>query len=344
MPYLPRLFTLLAPGLLLAAMLAQPAKAATTLEAIKARGSLKCAVLAGSPGYAAPDATGALQGFDVDFCRATAAAVLGDPNKVQIVPATSTSRFPQLKSGEVDVVFGQITTTFTRDATLGFLTGPITVYDAQAFMVPKRLGVKTVKDLDGASVCIVPGTNAELNIGDYFRANNIKYQPVSLENLDEIRKAFFSGRCDIFSSDRTFLAAIRAVSPRPDDYEVLPFNVSRSPIAPMVRQGDDQWYNIVRWVVWSTLVAEELGVNQANARKIHDAPSRPALARFLGRDPNFSKGLGLDDEWAYRAVQAVGNYKEIYDRNLGEKSPLKVPRGQNELPQNGGLQYTPAFL
>lgn len=320
------------------------AHAVSTLEAVKARGTLRCGTMNDTPGFGSPDANNQLRGMEVDYCRVMAAAVLGDAKKVSFVPLTTQNRFPALQSGEVDVLFRETTVTFSRDTSLGFLSGPPTVYDGQGLMVPASLGIKKVKDLDGASVCVVPGTNSELNISNFFTSQGMKYKPVSIESIDEMRRAFFAGRCDVFSSDRTFLASVRSVAKKPDSYVILPTVIAKSPLAPMVRQGDDQWYNILRWVVYAPMMAEEFGVTKANVDTIRSTTVDPVIKRFLGSEAGFSKGLGLKDDWAYQIVKQVGNYGELYESDLGMKSPLKLERGTNRLAKDGGLLYVPPFI
>lgn len=322
---------------------AGPASAGETLDAVKARGVLKCGTMLDTPGYGFPDSNGVPRGMDVDFCRALAAAVLGDPSKVDFVPLTTQTRFPALQSKEVDVLFRETTITFTRDTALGFLSGPYTVIDGQGMMVPKKLGVTKPTDLDGATVCVVPGSNSELNVGDFFATHNMKFTPISIENMDDMRRAFFAGRCDVFTADRTFLGSIRSVAQNPDDYVVLDETIAKSPLGPQVRQGDDQWYNIVRWVVFAPMIAEEMGITSANAADMADKGG-PNVKRLLGKQAGFSKGLGIGDDWALNLIKAVGNYEEMYERNLGMKSALKLKRGENNLYNKGGLLYAPPML
>lgn len=321
------------------------AHAGPTLDAVKARGTLRCGAMLDVPGFGYVDKNGTPQGFEIDHCRALAAGVFGDAKKVEIVPLSHNTRFPALQSGEVDVLFRQTTVTFNRDTTLGFLFGPVSIYDGQGVMVPAKLGIKKLSELDGAAVCVVPNSNSELTIGDFFRANKLTFRPVSIENHDEIRKAFFAGRCDVFTADRAFLASIRSVAPNPDDYVILDETVAKSPISPIVRQGDDQWYNIVRWVTYAPQIAEELGLDSSNIKSgVNAETNNPQLRRFLGQEKGSGKGIGLSDDWAVNIVSQVGNYAEIYDRSIGLKSPLKLPRGQSELYTKGGLIYPPPFL
>jgi general L-amino acid transport system substrate-binding protein len=316
------------------------AEAGPTLDAVKARGMLKCGVAGDAPGFSAPDSKGAMTGLDAGICRAIAAAVLGDAGKVQFVPTNTQTRFPTLQSGEIDLLSRTATMTFTRDTTLGLLFGPPVFYDGQGLMVAKKLGVKSAKELNGATVCVSPGTTSELNLADYFRANKMEFKPVVIENLDQVRSTFFSGRCDVMTDDRSTLASNRTVAPNPDDFVILPETISKEPLAPVVRQGDDQWFTILRWVVYGLMTAEELGITQANVDE-KKASGTPEMQFLLGKDEASSKGLGLKSDWTYQAIKQVGNYGEIYNASVGEGSPLKLSRGINELWTKGGLLYAP---
>ena len=316
------------------------AQAGPTLDAVKGRNMLKCGVAGDAPGFSAPDSKGAMTGLDAGVCRAIAAAVLGDAGKVQFVPTNTQTRFPTLQSGEIDVLSRTATMTFTRDTTLGLLFGPPVFYDGQGLMVAKKLGVKSAKELNGATVCVSPGTTSELNLADYFRANNMQFKPVVIENLDQVRSTFFSGRCDVMTDDRSTLASNRTVAPNPDDYVILPETISKEPLAPVVRQGDDQWYTILRWVVYAMITAEELGVTQGNVDE-KKASGTPEMKFLLGSDEAASKGLGLKADWAYQAIKQVGNYGEVYNVSVGDGSPLKLSRGINELWTKNGLLYAP---
>jgi general L-amino acid transport system substrate-binding protein len=316
------------------------AEAGPTLDAVKGRNMLKCGVAGDAPGFSAPDSKGAMTGLDAGVCRAIAAAVLGDAGKVQFVPTNTQTRFPTLQSGEIDVLSRTATMTFTRDTTLGLLFGPPVFYDGQGLMVAKKLGVKSAKELNGATVCVSPGTTSELNLADYFRANNMQFKPVVIENLDQVRSTFFSGRCDVMTDDRSTLASNRTVAPNPDDYVILPETISKEPLAPVVRQGDDQWYTILRWVVYAMITAEELGVTQANVDE-KKASGTPEVKFLLGSDEAASKGLGLKGDWAYQVIKQVGNYGEVYNVSVGDASPLKLSRGINELWTKNGLLYAP---
>jgi general L-amino acid transport system substrate-binding protein len=316
------------------------AQAGPTLDAVKARGVLKCGVSGDAPGFSAPDSKGVMVGLDADVCRAVAAAVFGDASKVQFVPLNAQTRFPTLQSGEVDMLSRTSTMTFTRDTSLGLLFAPPVFYDGQGVMVAKKIGVKSVKELNGATICVQPGTTTELNLADYFRANKLEFKPVVIENLDQVRSTFYSGRCDAITDDRSSLASHRTLAPKPDDFEILPETISKEPLAPVVRQGDDQWFTIVRWVVYALITAEELGVTKANADE-KKASGTPEMQFLLGKDEAVGKGLGLSGNWALQAIKAVGNYGEIYAAGVGEGSALKLPRGLNEQWTKGGLMYAP---
>jgi general L-amino acid transport system substrate-binding protein len=316
----------------------QAAHAGPTLDAVRARGVLKCGVSGEAPGFSAPDSKGIMKGMDADICRSVAAAVFGDANKVQFSLLTSTTRFPALQSGEVDVLSRTATMTFTRDTTLGLLFAPVVFYDGQGFLAAKKSGIKSAKDLNGAAICVQPSTTTELNLADYFRANNLKFTPVVIESIDQARNAFFSGRCDALTDDRSSLASDRTLAPNPDDYMFLPDTISKEPLAPAVRQGDDQWFTIVRWTINALITAEELGITKDN---VDDRLKNgtPEMQYLLGKDPQASRGIGLSPDWAYKIIKQVGNYAEIYEAGVGEKSALHIPRGLNSLWTAGGLLY-----
>lgn len=337
-----RLYTVLASIAL--AVISTSVHAASTLDTVRARGTLRCGALNDMPGYGAPDSQGVLRGIDVDFCRAVAAATLGDATKVTIVATSPLNRFSVLQSGDVDVLIRQTTQTFTRDTQLGLIWAGITVYDGQGFMVRKDMGVKSAKELDGASICLLPGSNTEQNVASFYQANKMTYKPISIDNVDALRRAFFEGRCDVYIGDRSQLAANRSVAPAPDDYVIMPEVLAKSPLGPIVRQGDDQWLNIVKWTLYATLLAEENGVDSTNIDAQRSGTPNAEVARLLGKTPGLSKQLGLADDWGYQIIKQVGNYAQIYDRSLGEKSPLKLPRGFNRLWTDGGLQYAPPLL
>ena len=318
---------------------AGPAAAGPTLDKIKAAGGFSCGVPTGIPGYAQPDASGVYSGFDIDVCKALSAAIFGDPNKVKYVPLTAQQRFTALQSGEVDVLSNNTTWTLQRDTELGLNFGPVVFYDGQGFLVPKKLGVKSAKDLNGATICVQPGTTTELNLADYFRSNKMEYKPVVIEKIDEVYAAFFSGRCDVMTGDGSALAAQRiGRASNPDDYMILPERISKEPLAPVVRHGDDQWHDIVDWVVFALIQAEESGITKAKVDDMLKSDD-PAIKRMLGVTPGMGKALGLDENWAYNEIKMVGNYGEIFDRNIGMGSPMKLERGYNNLWTKGGLLY-----
>src|SRR5215471_12999716 len=315
------------------------AQAGPTLDKVKAAGQISCGVGTGIAGFMAPDSQGHWAGFDVDVCRALSAAVFGDADKVKYVPLTAQQRFTALQSGEVDILSNNTTDTLQRDTALGLNFAPVVFYDGQGFMVAKKLGVKGTKELNGATICVQPGTTTELNLADYFRANKMEYKPVVIEKIDELYAAFFSGRCDVMTGDASGLAAQRlGRASNPDDYVVLPDRISKEPLAPVVRHGDDEWNDVVRWVVYTLIEAEEKGVTQKNVDDMLKSED-PNIKRMLGVTPGMGKALGLDEKWAYNAIKAVGNYGEIFDRHLGPETELKFERGLNNLWTKGGLMY-----
>lgn len=308
-----------------------------TLDAVKARGLLACGIDGSTPGFSLPDSQGVMHGIDVDGCRAVAAAVFGDPGKVKYVPLTAQNRFTALQSAEVDVLIRETTWTMGREASLGALFAGINFYDGTGFIVKKSLNVKSAKELDGATVCVQPGTSTELAVADYFRQNNLKFTPILIENYAEIQNAFISGRCDVFSNDSSALATFRATQANKDDYMLLPEIVSKEPLGPMVRKGDDKWFDIVRWTYFAMLIAEEHGYTSASVDG-QMTTTDPEGRRFLGLEGDLGKALGLDNKWAYNIVKLVGNASEVWDHNLGV---LGVPRGINALWNKGGLMYAP---
>ncbi len=327
---------------LAAAFAAAPAQAGKTLDAVKQRGSLNCGVTTGVAGFSAPDSQGHWSGLDVDTCRAVAAAVLGDGGKVNFVPLNSQQRFASLQAGEIDVLARNTTWTLTRDASLGFHFTAVTYYDGQGFLVPKKLKVTSPKQLKGAEICTQSGTTNEKNVADYFRAQGVKVKTVVFEGFEAAFKAFFAGRCQAFTTDASALAGLRNKEAKnPDDYVVLPELISKEPLGPLVRRGDDEWFAIVKWTVFALVEAEEFGVTQANAEGLKAKSADPAVQRLLGTSEDLGKLLGLDRDWAYRALRAVGNYGEIFERNVGPKSVLQMPRGANRLWSQGGLMYAP---
>jgi general L-amino acid transport system substrate-binding protein len=328
----------LAAGLIGAAGTAYAGK---DLDAIKARGQLLCGVSTGVAGFASADSQGKWTGIDVDVCRAVAAAIFGDADKVKFIPTTAQQRFTALQSGEVDLLVRTTTYTLTRDTALGFDFTGINYYDGQGFMVNKKLGVKSAKELNGATVCVQPGTTTELNLADYFRANKMTFKPVVIEKIEEVRAAFFAGRCDVFTTDASGLYATRAANaPKPDDYIILPEIISKEPLGPVVRHGDNQFADIVRWAFFAMLEAEEYGITSKNVDEMLKSDN-PAIKRILGVTPGMGKALGVDEKWVYNIIKQVGNYGEVFDRNVGAGSPLKIARGQNALWTQGGLQYAP---
>ena len=330
---------------LLAATVALTAVAASaqagTLEDVQARGELNCVVTTGLVGFAAPDADGQWQGFDVDFCRAVAAAVLGDGSKVKFVPSTGKTRFTLLNSGEGDILFRNTTETMSRDADLKLSFLPVNYYDGQGFMVPTELGVSSAKDLDGASICIQTGTTTELNLADYFRTNGISYEPVPIETNEEAKTNYLAGRCDVYTTDASGLAATRAAFEAPDDHVVLPEIISKEPLGGAVRHGDDQWFDIAKWTVNALISAEEAGITSDNvADMAASAGDNPNVNRILGTEGDFGAMIGLDKEWAMRAIAAGGNYGEIFDRNIGPSTALGIERGLNAQWKDGGILYS----
>ncbi len=311
------------------------------LEAVKKRGSLICGVTTGVAGFASADSQGKWAGLDVDLCRAVAAAIFGDAGKLKIVPTTAQQRFTALQSGEVDLLARNTTWTLTRDTALGFDFTSINYYDGQGFMVPKKLGVKSAKELNGATVCVAPGTTTELNLADYFRANKMTFKPVVIEKLEEVRAAFFAGRCDVYTTDASALYSTRAANaPNPDDYIILPEIISKEPLGPLVRHGDNQFADIVRWTLFAQIEAEEYGITSKNIDEMMKSDN-PTIKRILGVTPGMGKALGVDETWVYNIIKQVGNYGESFDRNVGMGSPLKIDRGLNALWTKGGLQYAP---
>ncbi len=312
----------------------------STLDAVKKKGFIQCGVNTGLPGFSSADAQGRWTGLDVDFCRALAAAVLGDADKVKYTPLTGKERLAALQSGEIDVLSRNTTWTLTRDSSLGLNFAATTYYDGQGFMVSKGLGVGSARELDGAAVCILAGTTTELNLADYFRTHKMEYQPVVFDTADQTVKGLEAGRCDVLTSDQSQLYALRIKLAKPGDAVVLPDIISKEPLGPVVRQGDDDWFNIVRWTHFAMVNAEELGVSSANVDKMKSSEN-PNVRRLLGLEGIRGKGLKLSDDWAYNLVKQVGNYAEVFERNIGEGSPLKIQRGLNALWSDGGIQYAP---
>ncbi|MFG1361088.1 amino acid ABC transporter substrate-binding protein [Xanthobacter pseudotagetidis] len=312
---------------------------AATLDDVKARGALNCGVSQGLPGFSSPNDKNEWSGLDVDFCRAVAAAIFNDPSKVKYSPLSAKDRFTALTSGAIDLLSRNTTWTMSRDTTLGFNFTGVIYYDGQGFLIRKSANIKSSTELNGASICVQTGTSNELNVGDYFRSKNMKYSEViAFATLDEAVKAYESGRCDVFTSDRSQLAAVRLKLTNPADHIVLPETISKEPLGPLVRHGDDQWFDLVKWVGFALINAEELGITQKNVDEMVNS-TNPEIKRLLGTDGKYGEGIGLTADWAVRIVKAVGNYGEIYDRNVGPNTPLGIERGVNKLWTNGGLQY-----
>ncbi len=330
-------------GTLAATALLAGYASASTLDDVKARGELICGVNVGLTGFGQPDASGNYQGFDVAICKAVAAAVLGDASKVKYVPTTGETRFTALASGEVDLLVRNSTWTYSRDTDLKFDFVGVNYYDGQGFMVKKDLGVSSAKELDGATVCIQTGTTTELNLADFFKSNNISYTPVTIQDDAEGQRQYLAGACDAYTTDASGLAAIRATLPDADNHVVLPEIISKEPLGPLVRHGDNNWGDIVRWTFNALVAAEEYGITSANVNEIGNTTQNPEVKRLLGTEGEYGKMMGLDQEWAKRAIAASGNYGEIFAANIGESTPIGLARGLNALWTQGGLMYAPPF-
>ena len=328
---------ILAAGAAIAALgVGSAAMAGATLDATIERGTLLCGVNTGLAGFGTPDSEGVYSGFDVDFCRAVALVILDDADAVEYTPLTSQQRFTALQAGEVDVLSRNTTWTLTRDTALGLNFTAVTYYDGQGFMVPADLGVTSALELDGATVCVQPGTTTELNLADFFRANDMTFEPVVIEGLDQVNDAYFSGRCDVYTTDSSGLAAIRnSVAPVPEDHVILPEIISKEPLGPVVRHGDDEFFDIVKWTVFAMVQAEELGITSENVDEFMDS-TNPVVQRLLGTTPGMGEALGVRESWAYDVIAQIGNYGEVYDRHL---TPLGLQRGLNALWTDGGLMY-----
>jgi len=327
-------------SLLLLAILATPAFAQqqSTLDAVKSKGFVQCGVNTGVAGFSAPDSKGAWRGIDVDLCRAVAAAVFGDANKVRYTPLTAQQRFTALQSGEVDILARNTTWTITRDTSLGLNFVGVNYYDGQGFMVHRKLNVKSAKQLNGATVCVQPGTTTELNLADYFRSNKMTFKPVVIEKLDEVLNAYFAGRCDVYTTDHSGLISTRATrAPKPEEHVILPEIISKEPLGPAVRHGDDRWFDVVKWSMFAMLEAEEMGLSSKTIDK-EASSANPNIQRFVGATGDIGKMLGLDNKWAFNIIKQVGNYAESFDNNL---KPLGFERGLNRLWNQGGLMYAP---
>ncbi len=318
--------------------LAANAHGQSTLDAVKSKGFVQCGVNTGLAGFSQPDSKGVWRGIDVDVCRAVAAAVFGDANKVRYTPLTAQQRFTALQSGEVDLLSRNTTWTITRDTSLGLNFVGVNFYDGQGFMVPKKLGVKSATQLNGATVCVQPGTTTELNLADYFRASKMSFKPVVIEKLEEVLNAYFSGRCDVFTTDVSGLVSVRGSrAQNPADHVILPEVISKEPLGPAVRHGDDKWFDVVKWSLFATIEAEEMGLTSKTIEPAL-ASKDPAVQRFVGASGDIGKMLGLDNRWAYNIVKQVGNYGESFDAHL---KPLGFERGINRLWTQGGLMYAP---
>jgi general L-amino acid transport system substrate-binding protein len=321
-------------------VVAATAASAATLDDIKGKGHVQCGVSQGLPGFSNPDDKGNWTGIDVDLCQAVAAAIFGDGSKVKYTPLSAKERFTALQSGEVDMLSRNTTWTATRDTALGLNFAGVNYYDGQGFMVRKSLGVTSALQLNGAAVCTNTGTTTELNVADYFRANKMTYEIVAFEKADEVVQAYDKGRCDVYTTDQSGLYAQRLKLTNPGEHIVLPEIISKEPLGPVVRQGDDKWFNLVKWTLFALVNAEELGVTKANVDEMKGSDN-PAIKRLLGTEGNFGENLGVGNDWAYNAIKAVGNYGESFDANVGPNTPLGIARGVNALWSKGGLQYAP---
>ncbi len=337
--------TLLALGVLMTFAVSASA-VSPTLQQVKSKGFLQCGVSQGLPGFSMPDEQGNWSGLDVDLCRAVSAAIFGDPDKVKYTPLSAKERFVALTSGEIDVLSRNTTWTLTRDAKIGLTFAGVNYYDGQGFMVRKDSGIKSAMDLNGASVCVNTGTTTELNMADFFRANGFDYEPVVFEKADEVRVAYDTGRCDVHTTDRSGLAAQRIRMTNPDDHIVLPETISKEPLGPVVREGDEEWADIVAWSLYAMKEAEEYGLNSGNANQLRgDAKANPTIKRLLGVEGNTGEHLGLGNDWAYNIITMIGNYGETYERHVGANTPLKLTRdgSTNALWTSGGLHYPMPF-
>jgi general L-amino acid transport system substrate-binding protein len=328
--------------MILSLLAAGVAFAGKDLDAVKKKGFIQAGVNGGVFGFGMPDSKGVWKGLDVDTARAVAAAIFGDASKVKFTPLTAQQRFTALQSGEIDVLTRNATRTLSRETQLGLNFVTVNYYDGQGFMVPNKLGVKSAKDLDGATVCVLPGTTTEQNAADFFRSNNMKWNPVVIESTSELAKTFFAGRCDVLTSDASQLAGTRAVAPNPNDYSILPEIISKEPLAPAVRHGDDQFRDIVDFSVLAMINAEEMGITSKNIDEKMKSKD-PMVQRFLGVIEGNGKSLGLDEKWAYNIIKQVGNYGEVFERNVGVNTTLGIERGLNALWTKGGLMYSPPF-
>lgn len=313
---------------------------AGTLDDVKAKGFIQCGVTTGLAGFAAPNDKGVWEGFDVDFCRGMSAAIFGDPDKVKYTPTTAKERFTALQSGEIDVLARNTTWTLSRDVNLGFEFVGVNYYDGQGFMVKKGLGVKSAKELSGARICIQSGTTTELNLADYFAAQGMKFDSVVFDTADEVREAYVKDTCDVYTTDQSGLYAQRSVLANPADHVVLPEIISKEPLGPLVRHGDNAWGDLARWTLNALIIAEELGITQANVGDMMGSKN-PEVARFLGVSGDLGDQLGVDKKWAANIVGSVGNYGEVFEKHLGQSTPLNIARGLNQLWSKGGILYAP---
>lgn len=332
-----KFFKLAAMGAALLAV-SSVAQAGPTFDNVKKKGFVQCGVNTGVAGFAQLDNKGQWSGLDVDLCRAIAATIFNDASKYKVTPLTTQQRFTALQAGEIDVLTRNTTQTLTRDTTLGLIGAGVNYYDSQGVLVKKELGLKSAKELDGATVCVQPGTTTELNLSDWFRSQNITFKPVVVDKSEEAARVFASGRCDAFTTDKSQAAAIRSTFATPDDYVILPEDFSKEPLGPLVRQGDDQWFNVVRWSLNAMLEAEEYDITSKNVDEQMKS-SNPNIQRILGVSPGMGKNLGVDEKWAYSIIKQVGNYGESFERNLGMTSPMKLERGLNAQWRQGGLMY-----
>jgi general L-amino acid transport system substrate-binding protein len=323
-----------------AMMSANASAADSTLDKVLSQGFVSCGVSTGIPGFSNPNAKGKWEGIDVEYCQALAAAVLGDKTKVKYVPLTAKERFTALQSGEIDVLSRNTTWTLQRDTALGLNFVGVTYYDGQGFMVKKSLGIKSAKELDGASVCVQSGTTTELNLADYFRKEGMSYKPVVFDTSAQTSRGFDAGRCDVLTSDQSQLYALRVNLKDPSSATVLPEIISKEPLGPVVRQDDDKWFNVAKWTLFALINAEEYGITSENADKMLKS-SDPNIKRILGQDGPKGSGLGIRDDWGYQIVKQVGNYGEVFERSVGSGSPLQIARGVNALWNAGGFQYAP---
>lgn len=326
-------------ALLAASAVATPALAGVTLDAVKKRGHVLCGVNTSAPGFSSADSQGNWHGLDVNICRSVAAAVLGDADKVKFVPLSSPQRFTALQAGEIDILARNTTWTMTRDASQGSVFVAVSYYDGQGFIVPKEYGIKSAKELDGATICVQSGTSSEKTLADYFNSHKMSYKTVVFDTTEATQSAFLSGRCQVYTTDMSDLAGMRTLAPNPQQYEILSEVISKEPLGPAVRRGDDEWFQVVRWSFNAMIEAEELGINKANAEQLKQTSTNPNVLRLLGRSDDMGKMIGLDKDWSYRIVTQVGNYGESWNAYFGPKSPLNLPRGLNRLWTDGGLMY-----